>query len=94
MMFSERETERASSAIADVMCWFAGFRAGNADATLPPGLDDLRELNCRLKDLLSSYKRSWVTSLKAADKAMERHGFAPGDDGRDQVRDVLQELDK
>lgn len=41
---------RVSNALADVLCWFAGFKAGQPDAQLPPGLEELRSLNIKLKD--------------------------------------------
>lgn len=44
------EVERFSYAIADVLCWLSGFRAGSrGEVDLPPGWDALRDLNIKLK---------------------------------------------
>jgi hypothetical protein len=38
-----------ADALADVLCWFHGFRAGNSDATMPPAWRTLSEIAIDLK---------------------------------------------
>jgi hypothetical protein len=92
MIIRNQKIEPVSSAIADVMCWFAGFRAANPDATLPPGLNDLREFNCDLKDELNKSRAEAAKSLRRADAELERCGISIDDTIRDHVRDAIQEL--
>jgi hypothetical protein len=44
------EARSYHDAIADLLCWFDGFRAGRGDSYSEPlGLDTLRELKLRLR---------------------------------------------
>lgn len=46
-----KECQKISDALADVLCWFAGFKAASKEyAELPPGLNTLRNFNATLKD--------------------------------------------
>ena len=47
---SERTAKRLSHALADVLCWFSGFAAGNPDYSNPCDLDALRQFNIKTKD--------------------------------------------
>lgn len=49
MTLGGAEAREVSDAIADVLCWFNGFAAARPEATLPPGLPTLRDLNIKLK---------------------------------------------
>lgn len=51
----ERYWQKISHALADVLCWHAGFNAGrtDSDASDPCDLHTLRSLNSRIKDMLS-----------------------------------------
>lgn len=51
IQFTADEARTMSSALADVLCWFRGFQSAKPKAQLPPGIDDLRSLNLKLKDL-------------------------------------------
>ena len=46
-----------SDALADVLCWFLGFKAANPDTTLIPGLDRLRSLKKDLHDHIEKLER-------------------------------------
>lgn len=46
---SSDDAELFSDALADVICWFYGFRAGNSEAQLPPKWGRLIDLNAKLK---------------------------------------------
>ena len=52
MMFTEAELEDQIAALADVLCWHRGFGAARKHYQPPPGLEDLRILNIRLKTAL------------------------------------------
>jgi hypothetical protein len=46
-----KDCRRISDALADALCWFAGFKAAaKEDVDLPPGIDKLRAFNNQLKD--------------------------------------------
>lgn len=47
---AQRDAEKLSHALADVLCWYAGFSAGNPDYSNPCDLNTLREFNIKLKD--------------------------------------------
>lgn len=47
---SERTVKSVSYALADVLCWFSGFAAGNPDYSNPCDLDALRNFKIRLRD--------------------------------------------
>lgn len=52
ILFTPEDARKTSDAVADVLCWFAGFSAAKPDAILPPGIDNLRDLNIALKGLI------------------------------------------
>ena len=52
MNMDSDEAHDFSNAIADVMCWFRGFKAAHANSEVeveyPPNLDRLRDLKIKL----------------------------------------------
>jgi hypothetical protein len=51
---SEAQANDLSSALADTLCWFAGFQAARPDEALIVERGPLRELNIRIKDQLGT----------------------------------------
>lgn len=49
LAITPEQAQDYSDALADVLCWFRGFRAANRKAGMPPGLSRLVDLNIDLK---------------------------------------------
>ena len=78
-----------TDALADVLCWFRGYRAGNPDALIPDSLDVLRNLNLTIQDQANEIRDAAYRSLRVADAALGRRGVPPGEGERDFIRDAL-----
>ena len=49
VLMSVEEMERYSSAIADALCWFEGFKAAGGEV-IAIDIESLRDINIELKD--------------------------------------------
>lgn len=56
VQMTERDAERFSYALSDILCWARGFQAArrgtDLDQDMPIGVDEVRNLNIRLKEAL------------------------------------------
>lgn len=65
------ELDEAIAALADVLCWHAGFRAANPGDGIepPPGIPDIRRLKTRLQE---AREKATKNTCDICDKKMTR----------------------
>ena len=81
-----------TDALADVLCWFRGYRAGNPDALIPDSLDDLRDLNLTIQDQANEVRDAAYWLLRAADEKMSERGISSDDGERGFIRNAMFRL--
>ena len=81
-----------TDALADVLCWFRGYRAGNPDALIPDSLDVLRDLNLTIQDQANEVRDAAYQSLRSAHAGLSRRGVAPGEEERGAICSAMLKL--
>ena len=81
-----------TDALADVLCWFRGYRAGNPDALIPDSLDVLRDLNLTIQDQANEVRDAAYWLLRAADEKLRTRGISPDEEERGSIRNAMFRL--